>query len=148
MKEWKEPSVLQPWSNFDTHFKFALNSILQPLTWLWNKVGSILMLCSFRAMCLTLDCLFFFLMCLSFGFTTCNRKGQYSRACIKRHRIKWSVVKVPNLFPLNHCDFHHYLAVTSIKWSWSPLTKSQRPVFISFFTCIERSLEAEPLKQS
>ena len=147
MKEWKEPSVLQPWSNFDTQFKFALNSILRPLTWLWNKVGSILMLLSFRAMCLTLDCLFF-LMCLSFGFTTCNRKGQYSRARIKWHRIKRSVVKVPNLFPLNHCDFHHYLAVTSIKWSWSPLTKSQRPVFISSFTCIERSLEAEPLKQS
>ena len=75
----------------------------------------------------------------------------YSRTCIKRHRnkrsscIKRSVVKVPNLFPLDHCNFHLCQAVTSTKRSQSPFIKSQWHVSLSS-TCIERSLKAETLK--
>ena len=46
---------------------------------------------------------------------------KYSRTCTKRHRIKRSVVKVPNLFSLYHRNFRLYKAVTSIGQSWSPL---------------------------
>ena len=42
-------------------------------------------------------------------FQPCNFLLMYSRTCMKRHRMKRSlcimrsVIKVPNLFPLNHC---------------------------------------------
>ena len=37
----------------------------------------------------------------------------------------------PIFFP-KYCYFHLYLAVTSIKWLWSPLTESQWSVCIIF----------------
>ena len=46
--------------------------------------------------------------------------------------FKQSVAKVPNVFPLHHCNFHLYWVVTSILQLQSPVTKSQRPVCIVF----------------
>ena len=76
---------------------------------------------------------------------------KYSRTCIKRHRnkrsscIKRSVVKVPNLFPLDPIIF------TSAKRS--PLLSdrshhllSPNGMFSLSSTCIERSLKVETLK--
>ena len=46
-------------------------------------------------------------------------------------------------FLLNQCNFHLFLVVTSIKWSWSPLSEWQQPLCLS--TCNEWSHKAEPL---
>ena len=40
--------------------------------------------------------------------------------------------KSPICFLLNRCYFHLFLVVTSIKWSWSPLSEWQQPVCIVF----------------
>ena len=36
------------------------------------------------------------------------------------------------IFLLNHCNFHLLLVITSINWSWSPLSEWQQPVCIVF----------------
>ena len=47
-------------------------------------------------------------------------------------------------FSLKYCNFHLYLAVISIKRSWSPMTEPNS-LFTLSFTCIERSLERKYL---
>ena len=53
--------------------------------------------------------------------------------------LKRSVVKVPKITSLNYCSFDLYQAVTAIKRSRSPFTKSRRAVSI-ILTCIKRHL--------
>lgn len=51
-----------------------------------------------------------------------TEEGKYNQTCMKRYRDKRSVFKVPNLFTLNHYNFHLYETVIFIKRSWSPFT--------------------------
>lgn len=46
-----------------------------------------------------------------------TEEGKYNQTCMKRYRNKRSVFKVPNLFSLNHCNFHLYETVIFIKRS-------------------------------
>lgn len=66
---------------------------------------------------------------------------EYSRTCVKQSPcFKQLVVRVPNFFLLSHCNFHLCKAITSIRRSRTPFTKSLRPLCL----CVTK---AKPLKK-